>query len=475
MEKTRVMEEFERICEVPRYSFHNEKIVAYAINWAKEHGLQYIYDEVNGNVIIRRNAAEGMEDRPGLILQGHLDMVAQTDPGVAHDWENDGIDYYIDGDCYRARGTTLGADDGVAAAIGFTMLSDPDLKNPPLELLLTTDEEVGMLSVKDADLSVLQGKYLLNLDCGPEGIFVIGCAGGTLLKAVVSKRQEPVTRDRRVFEISVSGLRGGHSGMEITKERANALKLAGELLYRLRAETDLRIVSVAADGKDNAISDHCLITAAVGNGSEKVQSITEAFAKEQRSSYQLTDPDISIKLSEGSSGTMLCEETSRTLAFLLHTLPYGVQHFDQQLKKVETSVNLGLIEEDESSIGIYVSIRSQVAERAREVCGFVRELCGICGAVCEDQDKTYPAWTPVFGSPYVQRVSEIFEEMFGKEPVCDTTHGGLECGYIMANSNIEAAVAIGPDSEGEHTTAECLSISSLNRTCDFVRKVIEEL
>lgn len=473
MEKTAAMREFENICAVPRCSFHNEKILAYSIKWARENGFDYTYDEKNGNVVITKEAAPGNEDRTPLIIQGHLDMVAEADPGVEHDWLNDGIDYYIEDDFYKARGTTLGADDGVAAAIGFALFRDKELKNPHLELLLTTDEEVGMLSVKDADLTGLKGKYLINIDSGPEGIFTIGCSGGKLLKAIVPDNREKV--EGYCYEIDIGGLKGGHSGIEITREKGNAIKMLGEVLYRLSLKGDIRISDVSAKGKDNAISNNARCRFITKMAPDKVESIVNEVQTAFKRIFRKTDPDLFMTVGQCAVTDVLCLAESTAICFLLHNLPYGVINFEQTLDTVETSANLGVIEKDEKGYGIYVSLRSSIAERSVEVAGRVRSLCEICGAVCEDQDKDYPAWTADHDSPFLKKAMKLFEEMYGKEPAVCTTHGGLECGYIMSNSNIEGIIAIGPDSEGEHTTEEKLSIPSFNRTYDFVRRIVESI
>lgn len=473
MEKTAAMQEFEKICSIPRYSFHNEKIIEYCINWAKENGFACEHDEKNGNVIITKEAAPGNENRTPLVIQGHLDMVAESEPGLEHDWDNDGVDFYIEDDWYKARGTTLGADDGVAAAIGFALFKDKELQNPHLELLLTTDEEVGMLSVKDADLTGLKGRYLINIDSGPEGVFTIGCSGGKLLKAIVPDNRETV--EGYCFEINVGGLKGGHSGIEITSEKGNAIKILGEVLYRLSLKGDIRVSDVSAKGKDNAISNNACCRFVTKMAPEKVEGVVAEVQTAFKRIFRKTDPDLFINVRSCPECDALGLAESTAICFLLHNLPYGVINFEQTLDTVETSANLGVIEKNENGYGIYVSIRSSIAERSAEVAGKVRSLCSICGAVCEDQDKDYPAWTADHDSPFLKTAMGIFEEMYGRKPGVHTTHGGLECGYIMTNSNIEGIIAIGPDSEGEHTPQEKLNIPSFNRTYDFVKRIVESI
>ncbi len=477
---TTALEEFKKICAVPRRSYHNEKIVDYCIGRAKELGLSWYYDEKNVNVVIRKEAAKGKEDRPGIVLQGHLDMVAQQDPKVEHDWENEGLELIENGDILTAKGTTLGADDGVAAAIAFALLQDETLQNPPIEVLLTTNEEVGMDSVRDADLSYLNGKYLFNLDSGREGEFVTGCCGGKSIKAVIPLEKEET--DGAAYSVKVTGLKGGHSGIEIGTERANALKVLGQVFYDLGKKYDFRITDLTAEGKDNAISkeassDFVITTEHVTTDIAVAVKETETML---RKIFRKSDPDLKIEVT--TRGNCRCkaetrslnEKASRGLAFLLQQLPFGVLYHDQSMDgSIETSCNIGLVEKTEDTIGIVLSIRSSVEERIEEITGRIDSLCQLAGATLTQGQKAYPSWLPDPDSPLIGLFRDIFVRIYGKEPKIGPVHAGLECGYILSNSGIEAALATGPSISGEHTTDEALSISSLQRTYEFIKTVIE--
>lgn len=477
--QTTPLEEFQKISAVPRRSYHNEKIVAYCLEHAKEMGFETYYDEENVNVLIRRPACPGKEDHPGIVLQGHLDMVAQTDEGIEHDWDNDGLELILDGDTLTANGTTLGADNGVAAALSFALLADETLQNPPLEVLLTTNEEVGMDSVKEADLSYLKGDYLFNLDGGGEGDFVTGCCGGRTLKVWIPEEKEAAKGD--VYTITVSGLTGGHSGLEIGTERANALKVLGQVFFDLSEKFDFRICDITAEGKENAISKE--VKAEVVFSEEGALQEIEAVLKEIEVKllkiFRLTDPGLFIKIEkkEDSEGALqFTKERTKDLWNLLMLLPFGVLHQDQSLDgNIETSCNLGLIEKGEKGYGIVASIRSSVSERGKEIEDQVKALAALCNAEVDGDGKNYPAWLPDASSPLIPLFGDMYRKMYGKEPKIGPVHAGLECGYILSNSNLMAAISTGPNIEGEHTTKESLSIGSLNRTYDFIKAVIESV
>lgn len=477
--KTTALEEFKKISAVPRRSYYNEKIVSYCLEHAKELGFETYYDEKNVNVLIRRPAAKGKENHPGIVLQGHLDMVEQTDPGIEHDWDNDGLELIIEGDTLSANGTTLGADNGVAAAIAFALLQDETLQNPPLEVLLTTNEEVGMDSVKDADLSYLQGKYLFNIDGGEEGCFVTGCCGGQTLKISIPEEREAVSGS--VYTVTVTGLNGGHSGIEIGTERANAIKLLGQLLFDLYGKFNVYIADIKAEGKDNAISKEacCDIIIQDTHDAAALNSLLAESEKKLQKIFRMTDTGLKVTL-DFKGNTENCNaytlEQSKKIAALLQNLPFGVLHHDQSMDgNIETSCNLGLIEKDGQQNAIIASIRSSVAERITEVADSIRALASLCGASVEGDGKAYPAWLPDPSSPLIPLFKNKYKEMYGKEAFAGPIHAGLECGYILLNSNLEAAISTGPDISNEHTTKESLSIGSLERTCEFIKAVIESV
>lgn len=476
MQKSEAQIEFEELSKIPRCSFHNEKIIEYAIEKAKSLGLEYIYDEKNKNVIIRRPAAEGKRDRTPVTIQGHMDMVAQTKAGVEHDFENEPLDVKTDGDFYYAEGTTLGADDGVAMAIGLALLKDKNLKNPPLELLLTTDEEVGMLSVKNADFSYLKGKYLINIDTEEEGTLVIGCCGGTSVKIHVPGKRK--TKEGFAYEIKFDGFKGGHSGLEINKQRANAIKLASVFLYDVLKEMDFEIISFTAEGKDNAISSNAKIEIMTDEDSgKKLARLGREWKAAFRELYRESDPKINIHVEDKKKTKSEVFESKETneLINVLFTHPFGVLNWEQEdFTKPETSVNIGVVETADDGFYIIDSIRSSNANRAMMVAEQIENVCRMNNAEAEIQ-KDYPAWKPDWHSPMIAPLKNVYKEMFGKELKVEAVHAGLECGYILERSNVQAAVSLGPDMTGVHTPEEKLSISSFNRTYEYVKRFIESL
>lgn len=491
---TTALAEFKKLSAVPRRSDHCEKIIDYCLARAKELGLETYFDEKNLNVLVRKKAACGKENRPGVILQGHLDMVAQQDAGVVHDWENDGLELIEEGDFITANGTTLGADNGSAIALAFALMADESLQNPPLEALFTTNEEVGMDSVKDADLHFLQGEYLFNLDGGGEGSFVTGCCGGHTVCVWTDAKKEAA--NGAAYRLTVTGLNGGHSGIEIGTERANALKIMGKVLYETGKTFAYRIVDLTAEGKDNAISKEavCEIILEEDHAFTDLLAVVKNTEKQLKHIYRQTDADLEVKLealdtcpcaagaclaneaAEAQSVLALPREKTKALVALLMHLPFGVLHRDQSnLDFIETSCNLGFVAKREDGLGIVLSIRSSVAERIDEVFEQIVSIASVCGAAVEEDGKAYPAWLPDPASPLIPIFGDMYRKMYGKEPSIGPVHAGLECGYILKNSDVKAAISTGPQVYGEHTTKEKMSISSLERTYAFIKAVIESI
>jgi len=476
MEKTQVQKEFEAFSAVPRCSYHNENAIAYVISQAEQLGLEYVHDKENGNVVIKKPAAAGKRDRSPLLLQGHLDMVPQVKPGLTHDFTKDPLDLKIDGDSYYAEGTTLGADDGVAMALIFALLKEPDLKNPPIEALFTTDEEVGMKSVKNADFHYLRAKYLINLDHCEEGKLIIGCCGGVYVDLRLPVEKESCQGS--YYEVVISGLKGGHSGIEINKERANAVKLMAHFLYWLSKEIDFKLVHFTADGKDNAISNRASAGfVADASETQKIKKAVREVQRKFRHIFRLTDPKIKVEVQETKdySTDAFTKSSADKLLSLLIQLPYGVIKREQyDFSKPETSANIGVVKTEGDEASLVYSIRSSVEERANMIVNRTENLAALVGASISVR-KEYPAWLPDEHSPLIAPFKTVFKELYGHEPLVDSVHAGLECGYLLEKSNIDAAISVGADVVFEHTTEERLSISSLNRTYEYLKTVIERI
>ena len=475
--KTEVQKEFEAFSMVPRCSFYNEKAIEYVINWAEKEGLNYKYDDKNGNVVINVPAHPSKKDHPTVILQGHLDMVPQVKDGMKHDFTKEPLDLKIKDGYYFAEGTTLGADDGVAVAFVFAAIKDKSIKNPPLEILFTTDEEVGMLSVKDANLKkLIKGKYLISLDCEVERSITLGCCGGHSVQIHLKKREEEVNAVK--YKITVSGLTGGHSGAEIHQERGNALKLLGATLYELQKEVDFKVKSLSAPGKDNVI---CMFAEAEiiasAEDEAKIKKIVKSQDKRFKHIYRITDPKVKTSVKNGGKfkGKALNKNCTDKLISLLMQLPFGMLNREQErFSDTESSANIGIAETNEKEIYINCSIRSSVFERREMIVAQVENLCKML-KVNVEVIKEYPAWLPDFKTELIPIAQKAFKKVFGKEADLVTTHGGLESGFIVSKSYVKSAIAIGPDIFDIHSIKERMPVESLNKTYDALKEILNQL
>lgn len=474
--KTQVEKEFEAISAVPRCSFHNEKALAYVIEQAKALDLEYVFDEKNGNVLIRKPASKGKRDRAPILLQGHLDMVPVTKPGVKHDFANEPLNLKVKDGFYYAEGTSLGADDGIAVALSLALLKEKDLKNPPMEVLFTTDEEVGMLSVIDADLDYVRAKYLINLDHCEEGKLLVGSSGGIGGKIFLPAKKEKSSGTR--YKISISGLKSGHSGIEIDKERGHSIEIASDLLLALSKITDYKIKTFTIEGKHNAIPNNATIEIiAPGKDEDIIKKTVRDIQRDYRHILRNTDAKVTLKTEEIKrfSGNALTKKCTKNLVALLASLPSGVIHREQEARdKTETSANFGVVEMTDKNIEIEFSIRSSVEKRSALMLERLTCIAASLGGRVKVTDR-YPAWLPDYRSPLIAPFKKAYKEQFKKELVIDTVHAGLECGYILEKTGVKSAVSLGVLTIGEHTAEEKLSIESLKQTYAFLKKAVETL
>lgn len=476
LEPKKVFHYFEEISRIPRPSYHEEKISDYLVEFARARGLEYYQDELK-NVIIIKEAAPGYEDVEPLILQGHMDMVCEKEPGCTIDFEREGLELCIEGDDITARGTTLGGDDGIAVAYALAILDSDDIPHPRLEFICTVAEEVGMDGAMGLDVSMLKGRKLLNLDSEEEGIMLVSCAGGCSAQCTLPMEWEQVSG--RKMTIEVSGLKGGHSGTEIDKGRANANVLMGRILLELEGSFPYRIVSLAGGSKDNAIPRESRVQLVLPDHmaaqmSEQTAQIAETLCRE----YSTSDPDICVKVTgDEAQGvdievSALTESKSHQAVALLNMLPNGIQRMSDDIRGlVETSLNLGVLLLKEDELSLRYAVRSSVGS-AKEY--LLRQLSLITGEMGGKMacSGNYPAWEYRKDSVLREDMSRIFREMYGREPQVEAIHAGLECGILAGKIEDLDCVSIGPDMQGVHTTEEKLSISSTRRTWDYVLRVI---
>lgn len=463
---------FQEICAVPRGSGNNEAISAYLVDFAKKHNL-YVHQDSKQNVIMRRDAAPGMENLPGIILQGHMDMVCEKESDCNHDFTKEGLDLAIDGDYLYAKGTTLGGDDGIALAYALAILSDSNGVYPMIEFVATTDEETGMYGAKALDTSLLKGKYMINLDTEEEGSLLVGCAGG--LRGEITLPLAFEEKKGTKYCLTINGLQGGHSGCEIDKNRVNATLLLGRLLFELDSKYSL--VSMEGGTKDNAIPREAMATLLVCD--EDTKSF-ESEVKERISGYQAEyfgfEPDLGYEITkcEEASVWVMTKECQEKLVFLLNTAPNGVQEMSSEISGlVESSLNMGIFYAKEEMKACY-SIRSSRIGYKEYVAKKLRMLAQYLGA-SYDEGERYPAWTYKKESVLRDKMTQVYRRVYGKEPVVEVIHAGLECGILCEKNPELDIVAIGPDILDIHTPKERLSISSTIRVFDYLMEVLQEL
>ena len=457
---------FEEISKIPHTSENTKEIADYLENFAKERNLFCVRDEAN-NVIIRKCAAAGYENRPAIILQGHTDMVADKLPDASIDMLRDGLDIYRDGDFIKARGTTLGADDGIAVAYALAILDSEDIPHPEFEAVFTSDEEIGLIGATGLDGTLINGKRMINIDSDEEGIFTAGCAGGVRVDISLPFSMEDFIG--KTYKLSIKGLLGGHSGIDIDKGRANAIKLIFEMLGAIG---DIRIINAVGGVADNAIPTEAnVIFATSYDLSDRFEEIKKSIIDK----WSTIESGIDISLTEQSaSDNAMSKESTDRLINLVLCEPSGVISMSEDIQGlVQTSLNLGLISTAADSVEIGFSIRSSKNCEKNELINLVSNNAISLGASVS-QRGAYPAWEYRKDSPLRDKMCKIYEKMYGRAPKVITIHAGLECGIFSDKIEGLDCISIGPDNFDIHTTNEHLSISSTARVYDYLLEVLKD-
>ncbi len=488
LEPEKVFRFFEEICGIPHGSGNVEEISNYLVEFARDRGLFCVQDTWK-NVIIVKEASAGYENAAPVILQGHMDMVAVKKPGADIDMQKEGLRLAVDGDYLYAQDTSLGGDDGIAVAYALAILDSGEIPHPKLEVILTVDEEVGMDGARNLDVSMLEGKRMLNLDSEEEGIILAGCAGGARVDWML-----PVKRAHKagtVYEISVKGLLGGHSGSEIDKERGNANCLMGRLLYGLENTVELGLAALEGGLADNAIPRETKVIVVLAESGGNMHSMDKGGAVETaetlflrkikeaeaqwKQELQSKDPDVCIAVErlDGEGLECVVPEDARKITGLLFGAPNGVQAMSADMKGlVETSLNMGIVRLEEKRAVIQFSVRSSLEGAKKALVAKLECMARMAGAV-QDVRGDYPGWAYRKESPFRDMAVEVYQDMYGKEPEIQAIHAGLECGLLAAKIPGLECISIGPDMKDIHTTEEKLSISSTARVWDYVLKLLE--
>jgi len=474
LQPERVFYHFEEIAKIPHGSGNTKQISDYLVAFAKEHDLEHYQDEIN-NVIIIKEATEGYESADAVIIQGHMDMVCEKESDCNIDFEKDGLDLYVEDGFVKARGTTLGGDDGIAVAYGLALLEATDIAHPRLELVITVDEETGMDGAYGIDLSMLKGKKMLNIDSDEEGIFLTSCAGGTSVETTIPVKR--ITQTGVVLNVKVDGLFGGHSGAEIHKERGNASILMGRVLNNIANEVPFGIISLAGGLKNNAIPRECNASILVP---EEAVSLVETIIAEQSEIFkkELFASDADVKVTSVNAGvqeaSILDFASINQVLCYLRLVPNGVQHMSQAIPGlVETSLNLGIMELKEDVFVTDTSIRSSVGSRKEDLRDKLVNIIELVGGEAEVVGD-YPAWEYKAESKLREEIAAAYKAVYGKEPEFTAIHAGLECGILSEKIEDLDCVSFGPANYDIHTPQERLNIESTERVWNFLVEYLKQ-
>ena len=475
LEPKNVFHFFEEICGIPHGSGNVEQISDYLVKFAQDRQLFCIQDEIK-NVIIVKEASEGYEHKPAVILQGHMDMVAVKKPDCDIDMKKEGLRVAVDGDKVYAEGTSLGGDDGIAVAYALALLDSHTIRHPRLEVIITVDEEVGMDGAREIDLSMLTGHRMLNLDSEEEGIFLTSCAGGARVNCHLPLHFEAM--EGIAYEVRVEGLLGGHSGGEIHKERGNSNCLMGRLLYRLSERLTIGIQKVSGGLADNAIPRQTSAVVVVKPEDSAVfAEILDTTSSKIEQELATKDPAVKVAVSETGKGSFSCvcaDQAARAAAYLF-ALPNGVQAMSADMPGlVETSLNLGILELKEDGLHAEFSVRSSVESAKAALIGRLEAVTMLAGGT-DEVTGDYPGWKYRVDSPLREKMVSLYETMYGKKPEVEAIHAGLECGLLGSKIEDLDCVSFGPDMQDIHTTEETLSISSTARVWEFLVKLLESI
>ncbi len=465
---------FEELNAVPRPSKKEERVIAFMKKFGEDLGLETIIDPV-GNVIIRKPATSGKEDVIPVVLQGHLDMVHQKNSATEFDFENQGIESWIDGDWVKAKGTTLGADNGIGSASIMAVLKSDSIAHGPIEGLFTIDEETGMTGAMHLQDGLLQGKILLNTDTEDEGELCIGCAGGVDSTAHWKYAQED--NNHPAFQLSLTGLRGGHSGCDIHLGRGNANKLMNRLLFHLNQSVPIRIASINGGSLRNAIPRESFATITFDGGSESdVREALTKIGQEIQTERRTSEPGLKIQLEATDHvSQVMAEDDQVTLLNLVYASPNGVHRISEDIEGlVETSTNLSRIEMSEGDASFQFLTRSSLESAREELALTIQSIFELAGATVEHTGR-YPGWKPNAESKILDKMKAVYQELFGKTPSVNAVHAGLECGIIGSHYPGMDMISFGPTIKNPHSPDEQCHIESVGLYWKYLVAALEAI
>lgn len=471
-----IWKNFEKLLAIPRPSKKEARIIALMKKFGEDLGLETIVDKV-GNVIIRKPASPGMEDRKGVVLQGHLDMVPQKNSDVSHDFENDPIQAYVDGEWVKARGTTLGADNGMGVAAAMAVLEATDLEHGPVEALFTIDEETGMTGAFNLEPGILQGDILINMDSEDEGELYIGCAGGMNGNIYFDYKEESVPAGHSAFRISITGMKGGHSGMDIVLGRGNAIKSLNRFLWENKDKFGLKLADIDGGGLRNAIPREAFAIILVPNENiEAVNSEFNRFSAIIKSELSSTEPDLKTSISATDMpSAIISDAVTKKMLSAVYACPNGVIRMSSDFEGlVETSTNLAILKSEGGKIHIMCLLRSSVDSAKHDLAQMMQSVFDLAGAHCSF-DGEYPGWKPNPDSPILHHMRQIYNNRFGKIPEIKAIHAGLECGILGAAYPNWDMISFGPTIRFPHSPDEKVNIPSVEKFYDFLLETLKNI
>jgi aminoacyl-histidine dipeptidase len=464
---------FREIASIPHGSKNTKAIADYLVKFSKMHNLEYIRDEID-NIIIIKEATVGYENEFPIILQGHTDMVCEKRPNSNHNFEIDGLDLQIDDDYLYAKDTTLGGDDGIAVAYALAILSANDISHPRLEVILTSDEEIGLIGASRIDLSMLKGKRLLNLDSEEEGVLLTSCAGGCRSTLTLPVQYIEVTGYQ--IQVTLGGMTGGHSGMEIDKQRGNAAVLMGRFLADLNTVIRYSIITLQSGSKDNAIPREAIVEIVVEETDlPEFEIVANLFCEEIKNEYNTSDAAFFLKIKNNGiqEVTALSPAAKEKSVFLLCNIPNGIQRMSVDIENlVESSLNLGILELSKENLSLHFSVRSSINSAKKALCKKLCYLIEFLGGSYEVSGD-YPSWEYRKDSPLKTMMIEVYKELYKEEPMVQAVHAGLECGIISSKIEDLDCISFGPNIYAVHTYEEKLSISSVERVWVYLLEILK--
>ncbi len=471
-----VWQRFYEITRVPRPSKKEGKIREHLRNFLKEQKVDFKEDKT-GNIVAKIPATSGYEKSTTVILQGHVDMVCEKNKGTKHDFEKDPIEIKREDGWITAEGTTLGSDNGIGVAAALAVINDNSVVHGPIEILLTVDEETGMTGANYLDADLLNGKILLNMDSEEDGAFYVGCSGGVDTLASFDLQTEKAPSGYTAYEIMITGLKGGHSGLDIIQGRANAIKLLGRTLKRLE-KVDYSLCSLSGGSLRNAIPREAEALVMLKNGSEKeAEKITGGFEKSLLNEYKKTDSGLKIvfKKSDSSVDTVFTQKFKTNVINLLLTMPHGVIAMSQDIPDlVETSTNLAVINTEGGKLNISTSQRSSIDSAKDYIASSVKAALELAGGNVTVGDG-YPGWKPDMESTILKTSKDVFKELFNKEPEIKAIHAGLECGILGSKKPGLDMISFGPTIEGAHSPDERVNIATVEKFYELLKGILKQI